>query len=754
VSLIDRRSAAAQRDQLLVRLSPVAPEWSEAIRLRLPPHDGQLAPGDPVVAWEWRQLAQALDECSAHEVGPIIAEIGQLRGQLREQTTQLIDKLAWAAQSRKTTPPARQALSGYVELVKKIGKGTGRKAPRLREAARQQMGVARSAVPVWIAPLARVAEAFDPRTQRFDVVIIDEASQSDVLGLIAWYLGKQVVVVGDDRQVTPESVGDRAEDMMAMIDSHLRGIPNRELYDGQASIYQLASTAFRGVVRLREHFRCVPEIISFSNSLSYNGDILPLRDPSSAKVRPAVVPYRVEVAPTSERRANEHEALHLASLLVACLEQPEYEGLTFGAISLLGNDQAAIIEQVLRNAVSPTQYLARRILCGVPPHFQGDERDVVFLSMVDAPPESPPLPMRGDPGDRFKKRYNVAASRAKDQLWVVHSLDRNRDLKAGDLRWRLLEWASNPSGIVQQTREALQKVGSPFEADVIKRLVNAGYRVTPQHPVGAYRIDIVVDGDGNRLAIECDGGAYHSSDEQVRSDLDRQALLERMGWQFHRIRGSEFYRNPDGEVQRLFARLSDAGITPEARGGLEPEPDHLSGELIERIKNRAAQLRDQWSHFGAQSTDAYSSVGGSGARAAKPPAEETQNDSPKAAGSVWGRDGGPAEKEASKSEPIRENTDRLGRPPKDQPAREPVAPRTSPRSSVTPTPGRLDAVASAEDAAAYFSGRGLRTQDNRAKGGALWVYGSKADLAPEMATLRARNVRFTWSDKRNGWFCK
>ena len=77
------------------------------------------------------------------------------------------------------------------------------------------MAAAQAAVPVWIAPLSRVAESFDARASRFDVVIIDEASQCDVMGLIALYLGAQIVVVGDDQQVTPAAVGDRSSSALS-----------------------------------------------------------------------------------------------------------------------------------------------------------------------------------------------------------------------------------------------------------------------------------------------------------------------------------------------------------------------------------------------------------------------------------------------------------------------------------------------------------------------------------------------------------
>ncbi len=754
-SLHERRAIAEQRAMLLSKLSAVAPEWAEAISARRSPHDQNQTPGDPIRAWEWKQLVQALDSRKRRTASDLIAEIQGLRRRLRDETTELIDRRAWGMQAKNTDHAARQALNGYVELVKKIGKGTGRRAPRLREAARQQMSVARLAVPVWIAPLARVAEAFDPRTQRFDVVIIDEASQADALGLIAWYLGKSVIVVGDDQQVTPDSVGDRIDDMTSMIDTYLTGIPNRELYDGQASVYQLASTAFRGIVRLREHFRCLPDIISFSNTLAY-GDIVPLRDSSSARIGPPVVSYRVQTGPASRSNVNEEEARHVAALLVACLEQPEYRGLTFGVISLLGAEQSVRIEQLLRNAVPPNQYQERRILCGAPPHFQGDERDVVFLSMVDQPPEKPPLALRGDPGERFKKRYNVAASRAKDQLWVVHSVDHQRDLKTEDLRWRLLQWATDPSSASRLRAEAISKAESPFEGEVIRRLVDAGYRVKPQYAVGAYRIDIVVEGESSRVAVECDGAAFHSTAEQIRSDLDRQALLERMGWQFYRLRGSDFYRDPEAASRRLVARLDELGIKPLGQENQESASGtRQSDELLERVKRRAGELLFEWFESSRSTVEAWEASPANAVDDAGGPISESRLTF------VTGSESMPLDGVSRAADEVQQQA-ALILEPSDRPdpaarlfeATQPLPRQESQAGELArlDNNGGLAGVSSAAAAAEYFRAQGLRVEDKRPKGGALWVYGPRSELAPAMKTLGRNGIRFFFSEKRSGWY--
>ena len=105
------------------------------------------------------------------------------------------------------------------------------------------MPLCQTAIPVWIMPLNRVVENFDPQNNKFDVVIIDEASQADILALSALYLGKRVIIVGDDEQVSPDNVGIKIEEINAMIEQHLKGIPNSHLFNGKTSVYDLAKAS-------------------------------------------------------------------------------------------------------------------------------------------------------------------------------------------------------------------------------------------------------------------------------------------------------------------------------------------------------------------------------------------------------------------------------------------------------------------------------------------------------------------------------
>jgi very-short-patch-repair endonuclease len=597
--LLELKSKQADLDlrrTLLAKLETAAPAWAGAIRNRSGVHGRGEPPRDAGSAWSWRQLNDELDRRGSVSLEALQAKTEKLSEQLRRVTVELIDKRSWSSQARRTSSRQRQALVGWLDTIRRIGKGHGIRVSLLRAEAARKMSECRGAVPVWVMPLSRVVENFDPRTTRFDVIIIDEASQSDVMALVALYLGKTVLVVGDHEQVSPSAVGQDLSVIQNLIFQYLRGIPNADLYDGQISIYDLARQSFGGTTCLVEHFRCVPEIIQFSNMISYDGRIKPLRDASRVHLRPHTIAHRVSGS-SRDGKINRQEAQTVASLLAAAMEQPEYkkndagQPLTFGVVSLVGDEQAIEIDNLVRAHVSPDRYELHRVLCGNASQFQGDERDVVFISLVDTA-ERGSLSLRDQ--ELFKQRFNVAASRARDQMWIVHSLSPHDDLKADDLRRQLIEHAEDPARLMRALEEKEKRTQSNFEREVMKRLAAAGYRVTPHWRIGTFRIDLVVEGNGNRLAIECDGDRYYPL-EKLPEDMDRQSVLERMGWIFTRIRGSEFLRNPARAMKPVFEKLQALEIPPAGKS-MDASPAGLASEdVVDRVIRRAEELRRSWS---------------------------------------------------------------------------------------------------------------------------------------------------------------
>jgi very-short-patch-repair endonuclease/Cdc6-like AAA superfamily ATPase len=594
--------ALARRADLLDRLTRSAAAWASAIENRLPRHGEPQPPGNPLLAWEWRQLNDELDRRAAVSLDQLQQRIERLTRQLLEVTAQLVEKRTWLKQIQQTNSAQKQALGAFAAMRNKLTKtGKGVRDAELRAAARQEMSSAKDAVPVWIMPLVEVAETFDPRRTRFDVVIIDEASQCDPSSLFALYLGKQAIVVGDDEQVTPVAVGLDSGEIGKLIRVFLESVPHKELYDGETSVYELAQIAFGGVVRLTEHFRCAPDIIAFSNALSYKGEVKPLRESSMISLSPHVVAHHVPDGCNSGDNVNDAEAEEVASLICAAIEQPEYakndagEPMTFGVVSLVGDKQALKIDSILRQRLEPAEYRRRQILCGDSAQFQGDERDVLFISVVDAPTGHPPLTLRQEgPKKIFKKRFNVAASRARNQMWVVHSLLHEIDLRPSDYRRRLIEHALDPKAWERDLQKRAVRGDSRlrgFQGSVQRLLADRGYKVIPQHQAGAYTIDLVVIGNNSRLAIECDGEQFHSL-EKLQEDLERQAVLERLGWTFVRIRGSLFFRDETRAMEPVFRRLQKLSIAPALPLKNDDQPP--ADATVAKVTDRAGQLRASW----------------------------------------------------------------------------------------------------------------------------------------------------------------
>ena len=582
------------RENLLKQLEPVAPDWADAIRQRIDIHGESSVPASIEDAWKWKQLQGILEEITAEPFQELQAKSLLLSKKYREVTALFAEKCAWYHLLLRTESniTMHQALQGWKLTVKRIGKGTGKTAPKLKAEARKLMSQCQAAVPAWIMPINKALESLNPKENKFDIVIIDEASQSDISSLAILYMGKKLIIVGDDQQVSPMAVGIDSLKMDALEQMYLHGkIPNAQLYNAKTSIYDIAATTFKPLM-LHEHFRCVPEIIGFSNMLSYEYQIKPLREASSSNLLPAVVNYRVDAGQRDgKNKVNIPEAKAVVALMRACMEQPEYSGKTFGVISLLGDAQYQLIQKEIDASIPPKEIIRRNILCGNSANFQGDERDVIFLSLVDSKDIGTPGPLHllnYGVDDSNRKRYNVAASRAKDQLWVVHSLDAANDLKPGDIRKQLLDYSANPQAFEYKHEEIRSAAESEFEVSVATSLSDRGYHLIQQWKVGGYRIDMVAVYRHQTVAIECDGEKFHSGDAKIREDMERQAILERLGWRFIRIRGSEYYHAPAQTIERVIQELTEYGIEPENTNS--PISSDRASELSSRVKERAAQI--------------------------------------------------------------------------------------------------------------------------------------------------------------------
>lgn len=165
--------------------------------------------------------------------------------------------------------------------------------------------------------------------------------------------------------------------------------------------------------------------------------------------------------------------------------------------------------------------------------------------------------------DTFAQRFNVAASRARDRMYLVRSVGPEDLSEADRLRVNLIKHFIAPFAQDQTSLEDLEKrCESQFEREMYHELTQRGYRVVPQVGVGQYRIDLVVEGRNDaRLAVECDGDSYHGPDRWVE-DMQRQRALERAGWVFWRCFASAFIRRRVEMLEDLVATLTELGVEP------------------------------------------------------------------------------------------------------------------------------------------------------------------------------------------------
>jgi very-short-patch-repair endonuclease len=538
-------------------LAEAAPEWAERIEAGEVP---VVSGGACLQAWEWRQAQTWFDEVVG-SVDPAVLgrRVEQGREKIRRLTGELVVASAWLEVSRSLDDRRRAALADWTTALRKIGKGTGRNAAAWQAHAQRAMESAVEAVPVWVMSVDRAIEQFAGGAH-FDVVIVDEASQADLFALPVLSLAERAVVVGDDQQIGPQLgfVGT----VSGLIHSHLDDVPSAEHFDPESSLYDHAVRRSPERILLTEHFRCVPQIIEFSSKHYYDGKIMPLRAdrPSFEPVRTVFLPngVRQPIAPYGD--VNLAEASALVAQVAAVVADPSYAGRSIGVISMLSTSgQATYLLEKLREAIGEDEMEARRLRVGDAYTFQGDERDVVFVSMVVSAndPRIAAFTKR-----EYHRRINVAASRARDQLWIFHSVQPS-SLLADDARGLLLTYAQNVSVVAAVTQDLAARCESDFERDVLRRLIDRGYRPVPQFRIGGYRIDFVLAApDGRRLAIECDGDSYHGP-EQWESDMRRQAVLERVGnCVFVRIRGSIFAREPEAAMRPVWQRIEELDVAP------------------------------------------------------------------------------------------------------------------------------------------------------------------------------------------------
>lgn len=471
--------------------------------------------------------------------------------------------------SRKKAPAGQSGgkVSNYTELSllkHECGKKT-RHIP-IRKLIKQAGQALIANKPCFMMGPKSVAQYLPPGEITFDLVVIDEASQvkpQDALGAIA--RGKQLIVVGDPKQLPPTSFFDKQGDEED--DDEVTGIQQSESVLG-------ASSPLFPMRRLRWHYRSQHEqLIAFSNHSFYDSNLVVFPSPNQNSPEFGVKFHKVSKGRFVSRR-NIEEARAIANSVAEHLIKTPNESLGVVAMNSTQSEQIdrAVEElarenKALQSALEENQNKNEPLFIKNLENVQGDERDVIFISCTYGPHDAQGGeviqrfgPINSDVGWR---RLNVLFTRSKKRMHIFSSMEAE-DIKVSNTSSRGVIAFKNflgfaKSGQIHQPEHTGKAPDSDFEISVAEALARYGYQCEPQVGVAGFFIDLAVIDPGKPgrylMGIECDGATYHSAKSARDRDRLRQAVLERLGWKIRRIWSTDWFKNPEGQIQPLVAEL-------------------------------------------------------------------------------------------------------------------------------------------------------------------------------------------------------
>lgn len=428
--------------------------------------------------------------------------------------------------------------------------------------------------PVFMMGPLSIATYIPPGTVTFDLVIFDEASQvKPVEAFGALVRGQQAVVVGDSKQLPPTSFFDtlvQADGFNGDSEQEERTTDDIEsilgLFAGQNAPQRM----------LRWHYRSRHEsLIAVSNREFYESRLIVFPSPDSAREQAGLTLHHLPHTAYDRggSRTNQGEAAHVAQAVMA--HARDFPHLTLGVAAFSSAQTTAILDEVERLRrldPSPEHFFAAH---PYEPFFvknlenvQGDERDVIFISVGYGRSADGHLTMNFGPinNEGGERRLNVLITRARLRCEVFTNLTADDiDLSRTQARGvsslkRFLHYAR--TGVMDIPVSTSREAGSLFEEAVYQALTASGYRVERQVGSAGFYIDLAVI-DPQRpgryvLGIECDGASYHSARSARDRDRLRQQVLEGLGWRMHRIWSTDWFRNPERELQRAAEAIERA----------------------------------------------------------------------------------------------------------------------------------------------------------------------------------------------------
>ena len=450
-------------------------------------------------------------------------------------------------------------------LIKHEGNKKTRHIPIRSLLSRAQESI-QTLKPCFMMSPMSVAQFLEPGKYHFDIVIMDEASQirpEDAIGAIA--RANSAVIVGDPKQLPPTSFFQRSNDADSDDEDVVVAETTESILDTVIPIFTNR--------RLRWHYRSRHEkLIEFSNYHFYENDLVVFPSPEDSD-RLGLEYRKVDGMFVGNQNAEEARLMvdEVARLLTSG------SSMSIGLVAM-NIKQSQLIEDLLEEKVNSDPHLRALYMKNLEqeePIFiknlenvQGDERDIIMISMTYGPKEPGGRtlqrfgPINRDSGWR---RLNVLFTRAKYKMIIFSSMT-SGDVLASEGKSRGVVALKNFL-IYCETKKIAGHISidetkgydSDFEAGVAKALRDRGFDSQPQLGIAGYYLDLAVKNPQNPgeylMGIECDGATYHSAKSARDRDRLRQQVLEGLGWQIERIWSTDWFKHPEREIDRIVGEL-------------------------------------------------------------------------------------------------------------------------------------------------------------------------------------------------------
>lgn len=532
------------------------------------------------------------------------------------------NKIAWRADQNKVPAGTTAIRSGdltEMRLIEYQCRLTRPSAP-IRKLVNQAGRALKSLMPCFMMSPMSAANYIQRGVLDFDMVIMDEASQirpEDAIGVIS--KAKQVVVVGDQKQLPPTSFfnmivrdGDDEDGM---------------IIDDSESILEVASTRFASR-RLRWHYRSQHEsLIAFSNSRFYNDDLVIFPSPHEQskefgiqfeRIRNGVFQNKINLEEVKVIvEAVKHHVAHCKdeSLGIVAMNVQQMDAIERGIETAIKNSKEFEVNHQLFTKNNEEIFIKNLET------VQGDERDVIFISMTYGPPTPGAMtyqrfgPINAELGWR---RLNVLFTRSRKRMHVFSSMGSESIRVAANSMRGVRELRNffkfcETGEIFNEEGASGRPPDSDFEIAVARELEKYGYECKAQIGVSGFFIDLaVVDPympSRYLMGVECDGATYHSAKSARDRDRLRQEILERLGWRIRRIWSTDWFMNPQAEIRPILEELDQlkaASRQEVSEYAEEPETEVIDEiieeadreeELVDAITSTGESLQEQLEQF-------------------------------------------------------------------------------------------------------------------------------------------------------------